>query len=182
VSDGCAAPVAFADLVAYWAGDVDAAAGEQLEEHLMGCAACTRASARVAALSERLRALVPPLLSRAKLQQLQRKGLRIVENPMRPGERREVLFPRGVDILLHRLGGLDLAQATQVRFVLRAEGSEQTLLTVEEAPFDRDAGELLLACSLHYAAMPPDTVAEVRATDVHGDETLTAYTILHRFA
>ena len=46
----CTAPVDFAALVAYWVGELSAAAEAPLEEHLFGCASCTRRLDELAAL------------------------------------------------------------------------------------------------------------------------------------
>jgi hypothetical protein len=174
-------PVSFEELVGYWAGDLPPEVEAAVDEHLMGCAGCTRESARVAAMTETLRNLIPPLISRQRADALAKKGLRVLENPMQPNERREVVFPGDVDILLHRLGGMDLGDAVRVSFILRDERTGRVMVRQEEAPFERESGEVLVACQAHYAALPPDTVAEVRAHDAAGVETLTSYTILHRF-
>lgn len=177
----CSEPIAFEELVAHWAGDLDPAREEAVELHLMGCAHCTQRSAGVAAITETMRHLIPPLLDRKAVDQLAARGLSILENPMSPGERREVVFPEDVDILLHRLGGLDLRDAVSVGFVLRDEQSARVLVAVDDAPFERATGEVLVACQQHYALMPHDTVAEVRTRDARGVERVASYTILHRF-
>ena len=171
----------WASLVDYWAGDL--APDDELthDEHLFGCEACSTLSARVAVLTETLRDLIPPLITPERLEKLAARGLTILENPMQPGDRREVVFPKHVDILLHRLGGLDLANATHVSFVMRVESTNEVLSTVLEAPFDRAAGTVLVACQQHFAAFPPDTVAEVHVHAADGGEKLSRYTILHCF-
>ena len=44
--------LSWAQLVDYWAGDVNEAQEHACEEHLFGCEACTVLSSRVAALSD----------------------------------------------------------------------------------------------------------------------------------
>ncbi len=175
-------PLPWETLVDYWAGDLPAAAEQDVDEHVMGCASCATASARVAAITEMLRAEIPPVLTPDGLAALRARGLRIVDNPMTPGERRVVPFPPGVDILLHRLGGLDLGGATRVRFTLSDEATGRVFVDIDDAPFDRAGGEVLVACRRHFDAFPPDTVACVRARDAAGRDTVASYTILHRFA
>lgn len=176
-------PLSWSLLVDYWAADADLTPQvlDAVEEHLMGCESCSLSSARVAALTEALRTLVPPLLKPQTVAQLAARGLQIVDNPMQPGERREVWFPRHADILLHRLRGLPLERATRVSFVLRVEGSGDVLVSIDDAPFDRERGEVLVACQQHYASLPPDTVAEIRVRDADDRERVAMYTILHRF-
>lgn len=171
----------WAGLVDYWAGDLGADELAAHEEHLFGCEACSQLSAQVAAITEALRGQIPMLLTPSLVAQLHARGLRIVENPMQPGERRAVAFPKSADILLHRLGGLDLETATEVRCELRVESTGESITTVEEAPFDRARGEVLLACQQHFAAYPPDTLAEVRVRAADGGERIATYTILHQW-
>jgi hypothetical protein len=168
-------------IVDYWAGDLTHEEETTYDEHLFGCEICSELSARVAALTETLRALIPPLLTPEALERLTARGLTIVDNPMRPGERREVVFPKDSDILLHRLGGLALENATRVSFVMRVESSGQVLASIDDAPVDRERSAVLVACQQHFRAFPPDTVAEVRVHDANGGEHLTRYTILHKF-
>jgi hypothetical protein len=168
-------------VVDYWAGDLTVEEATTFDDHVFGCEVCSELSARVAALTETLRGLIPPLLTPETLERLAARGLRIVDNPMQPGERREVVFPKDTDILLHRLGGLALESATRVSFVMRVESSGQVLATIDDAPVDREHAAVLVACQAHFRAFPPDTVAEVRVHDANGGEHLTTYTILHRF-
>lgn len=171
----------WAHLVDYWAGDLGAEDAAASEEHLFGCEACSQLSARVAAITETLRGQIPMLLTPDLVAQLSARGLQIVENPMRPGERREVLFPQGADILLHRLGGLDLEHATRVSWQLRVESSGEVIGTIDDAPFDRARGEVLVACQKHFRAYPPDNLAEIRVHAADGGVKVARYTILHRW-
>ena len=91
----CAHPIPWATLVDYWAGELDEAETAALEEHLFGCADCTATSARVAAVTEAVREALPPVVSRARVDRLRARGLRVRENAFRPDERSEVDFTRG---------------------------------------------------------------------------------------
>jgi hypothetical protein len=168
-------------LVNYWAGDLSASEETACEEHVFACEECSLASERVAAITETLRGLIPPLLSPEAFAKLSARGVKIVENPMQPGERREVDFPEHADILLHRLRGLALEGAQRVSFVLRSASSQQVIASFDDAPVDRANGEVLLACQKHFSQYPPDTVAEVRVHAADGGERLSTYTILHRW-
>ena len=178
----CPAPIEFADVVDYWAGDLPEQDEAALEEHLLGCEACSARSARVASVSETLRGLIPPIVTPEALAGLRQRGLRVLEHTMTPGERKQVVFPAQVDLLIHRLAGLELAQAARVGFELRCESDGRVLMALEDVPFDREQGAVLLACQQHYASMPPDTVAELRVRGQGGEETRVVYTILHHFA
>lgn len=171
----------WAELVNYWAGDVSDEDGAGYEDHLFGCQTCSALSARVAALTETMRALIPPVITAEQLEMLRARGLAIVDNPMQPGERREVVFPASADILLNRLCGLPLEHVARVDFVMRSERSREVLMAIDDAPFDRDHGSMLIACQKHFAVFPSDTVAEVRVHLDDGGDQLTTYTMLHRF-
>jgi hypothetical protein len=153
-----------------------------LEEHLMGCAGCSEAAARVAAITETLRAMIPAIVDGALLGRLRARGLRIRESSFAPGDRREEWFTADVDLLIFRLGGLDLVQATRVAFSLRDEVSGALLTATSAAPFDAESGALLLCCQRHYAALPPNVIAEVRVYQRDGGEASATYAIQHRMA
>jgi len=167
----------FEELVAYFAGDHD---GEgALEEHLFSCDACTREASRVAAITETLRSDIPPVIESARLSLLRARGLRVVENEFLPGDH-EIVFPRDVDVMVHRLGGLNLSAATSVGVRIFVESTDRTLVEIPAVKFDRDAGAVLIACQRHFAVMPPDVVMEVTVRGAA--ERVERYGIFHRFA
>jgi anti-sigma factor RsiW len=177
----CAAPIAWDVLVAYWAGDLDAGTESRVEEHAMACAACTAESARVAAITEALRAMLPPVLTRARVEALRARGLRVREQTLAAGVRAEGLFPRDADLVIFRLAGVDLAGAREVSVTLRVVGTEHVLATVPKAAFDEKEGAVLLACQRHFAVLPPVIDADVRVRDAGGNERVATFTIDHRF-
>jgi hypothetical protein len=99
--------------------------------------------------------LIPPVFARHEVDKLRARGLRIEENPMVPGERKAVVFHGALDILLHRLGGLELANASKVSVTIR----------------DGD----------NFVAYPHNVLVEVRATAPGGDAKVTKYMIPHTF-
>jgi hypothetical protein len=181
VNERCQSPIAFDALVAYWAGDLEAAESDAVEEHVMGCESCSAASSRVAAIAVAMRAQIPPIVSREVVADLRERGVRIVENPVRPGERKQVRFAPDVDVLLHRLGGLDLARATRVGVTISVEETGDILFETDDVPFDREAGEILVACQKHFRVFPPNVKFDVRCRDDSGDERVATYAIPHVF-
>jgi anti-sigma factor RsiW len=182
MSSACENRIPWETLVDYWAGDLSPADEDTVEQHLFECGACTADAARVASVTETLRAAIPPVLSRRRLEELRGRGMRVRENAFAPGDRREVEFAPDADLLVHRLGGLDLTGATRVRFTITAESSGAAISQMDDAPFDESEGAVLVACQRHYAALPHDTVFDVEV-HVPGQAPRTAtYTILHRFA
>jgi hypothetical protein len=174
----CISPLTWEELVAYWAADLAPADQDRVDEHLLGCEACTTEAARVFAVVQALREVIPPVVTRSMLESLRGRGLVVEENTFAPGQRREALFASGVDLLVHRLAGFDLSDTERVRVTLRVENSDQVLAEIPNAPFDTEEG-ILIACQRHYSNMPPDVVFEVSALDPSGAERSASYTILH---
>ena len=181
----CANPIAWATLVDYWAGDLNDAETAVVDEHLFGCADCTAASARVAAVAQALRSAIPPVVLRSAVERMRARGARIRENGFAPGDRREVEFAADAELLIHRLGGLDLTGAERVDLRITAESTGALVSAVEAVPFDPAEGAVFIACQRHYADLPHDTVMSL---SIHptgaaaGAPPRTAtYTILHRF-
>jgi hypothetical protein len=165
-------------LVDYWAGDLDARTSEALEEHVFGCDACTADSARAVRIVQTFRASVPAIVSAEQLQALRARGLAVVENDFRPGERQEVEFHPQTDVLIHRLTGLDLTKAERVLVLARVESTGYAMMEDFFAPFDRARGEVLIACQRHFRGFPPDLAFDVRAYDATGAALFEARTYL----
>ena len=88
----CAKPIEFEALVAYWLGELPAAAEAPIEEHIFGCAYCTRRLEDLAALALGVRAAVrngamQAVITQPFLDQMKRQGMRIREYCLAPGER-----------------------------------------------------------------------------------------------
>jgi hypothetical protein len=177
----CARPLSFETLVAYWAGDLPAAETDAVDAHVMGCAECTRASERVAAVTEGMRATLSPFISAAELAALRARGLRIEENTIQPGQRTPLTFRADVDLLIHHLGGLDLSHVERVHIHVRNEDSGELISENPTVPFDAAAGEVLIACQRHFAALPPNIVFEVTAIEAGVSRPPARYLVPHRY-
>lgn len=176
----CQTRVSSEDLVRYWSNDLLPAEIDRIDEHLMGCETCSADSARIAAVAQAVRAFIPPVVTRAMLEKFVAEGMRIEENTFAPGVRQSVIFGSGTDLLIHRLAGLDLRNATRVQVTVGVESTGEVMMEVPDAPFDVHEG-VLIACQRHFATMPPDVVFEVRATAASGAEQRAVYTLPHVF-
>lgn len=174
-------PIPFETLVAYWAHELPPDEEEALELHVFGCAECAAASEGIAAITTTMRALLPPIVARERIAKLRESGVRVVENVLAPGDRKPVTFGDDVDILLHRLGGLDLANAERVDVFISDDDTGAIIGAQPGAPFDRDAGEVLVACQRHFAAFPPNVRFDVAATSREGAVTHATYVVPHTF-
>jgi hypothetical protein len=178
----CATPIAFEQLVDYWTNELDESALATIEEHLFSCGDCTAQMERVHLIVGAFRGQMPPIVSTEQVAQLRSSGARIEENRFEPGIRREVTFPPTLDFMIHHLAGLNLADATRVSVTVRSEGSGAVIHVEHFAPFDREQGEVVIACQKHFAAFPPDILVEVRVHTAAGAlPALATYPIPHVF-
>lgn len=174
----CDGRVSWEVLVDWWAGDLDEAQASAVEEHLLACDDCSAVASRVASTAETLRTMVPPVVRPERLRRLARSGIRIVENPLAPGQTSTFHFPAAADLAVHVLGGLALGPGAEVEVTIRSLASGNVLGHLEDAPFDAERGAVYLACQRDYAQLDHDIVAEVRVAKA--GEPLR-YTILHHF-
>lgn len=146
--------------VAYWANELGEDEVAAVDEHVFACDACARESERFALIADGVRAVIPPVIAREDVERLRARGVRLREGAFQPGTRVEVTFERDVELLVHHLAGLALADADRVEVIVRSE-AHGLLLHEPYAPFDRERGEVLIACQRHFASMPADVVFDV---------------------
>ncbi|HEU0029945.1 MAG TPA: hypothetical protein VFQ53_04875 [Kofleriaceae bacterium] len=159
----CASPIDHERVVAYWTADLPASEVAAIEDHLFGCAACTRNAEAIARIVQVFRAEPPPVISHADVERLRAAGVAIVENAFAPGARTPVVFVHEADLLVHHLAGLPLADAERVEVIVSAESDPRVMFHEPFAPFDRERGEVLIACQRHFELLgPPDVVFDVR--------------------
>jgi hypothetical protein len=148
----CQTPTPFETLAALWTGDLPPGEAEALEAHLFSCDACAEASDRLGKLVAGLRQAVPPVISHAQRDRLVAGGLRLYHTPVQAGIDAEARFTPDVDLLVHVLQG-DLSGAEQVDVdLVDAQGTPVEQLI--HVPFDRQSGEILVACQRHYQGYP----------------------------
>jgi hypothetical protein len=150
----CGSPLSFETLVAHFANDLADDEAARVDEHLFACDACAEQADRLAGLVGALHEAVPPVLSRARRERLERAGKRLVVTPVAAGGEERAVFAPGVDYLVHVLRG-DLAAARSVDLDLVTP--DGTLLRAyENVPFDAAAGEVMIACQRHYEGRVPE--------------------------
>jgi hypothetical protein len=178
----CATPTPFETLVALWCGELPAEEAEALEEHLFACDACADASARLGVLVAGLRGFIPPVISHAHRDRLAASGVRLRVTPVEPGVDVEVFFAPEFDLLVHALKG-DLAHADRVDIVL-LDPAGIPRLEFEHVPFDRQTGEVLVACQRHYetlGAVPGDPRFSVHAYEGGVRRQVGSYFVRHQW-
>lgn len=177
----CARPLPFETLVAYWAGDLEPARSDEVEEHVFSCALCTKVSARIAAIAERYRALIPPVVTRAMVDELRARGLHVEDNAVTPEVRSHVVFAQQ-DVFIHHLGGLSLEDAERVDVLAQVEETGELIFEQLTVPFERARGEVLVSCQRHFAAFPPNILFVVTTTDRGGAERRKRFFVGHDYS
>ncbi len=183
----CAKPIGIERLVAYWLGELPAAADAPIEEHLFGCAHCTRRLEELAALAFGIRAAVrrgavQAVITQPFLEQMKRQGMRIREYRLAPGERVACTIRADDDAVVGRmrasLAGVKRVDALQSLDL--GDGRVQQW-RVEDVPFDPDAGEVLSLPSAAELRKLPAHVFRVQlvAVDESGERSLGEYTFAH---
>ena len=170
-------PISTEKFRALFSHELSEAEAHEISEHAFGCDRCAREFERVARLIEGLREVIPFVISHAQRDKLVAAGTRVRVTNVPLSTAPHALFSADVDLLVHALQ-MDLAKADRVDVDVRGPNGEPGAL-LENVPFDRTAGEVLIACQRHFASLPPDTRFEVT---VHAATvTNVAYTILHQF-
>ena len=170
-------------LVALWAGELDAAEAAAVDEHLFGCDSCARATERLAKLVGTLREKLPFVISHARRERLEATGTRIYVTdlePIRdPTSRRSARFKADVDLLVIALHG-DLSHADRVDVEIASPTGEPRYV-LEDVPFDRQTGEVLIACQRHYEGMFPagDPIFSVQAVEAGRRRAVGEYVVTH---
>lgn len=151
------------------------------EEHYFGCNECLDQAQRMQRLVAELEATLPAVLTRARRKRLEATEPRPTSVDVRPGETASIHLggdaPVGFWVMHAELTG-----AQRVDFEAR-DASGNALFTVNDVPFDAERGEVVLACQVHYRALPGIAMLHVSlvATDARGARKVGEYVLDHRF-
>lgn len=183
----CGSSVEVERLVAYWLGELPVVAELPLEEHLFGCAHCTRRLEELAALASGIRAAVrggavQAVITQSFLDYMQRQGMRIREYRLAQGERVACTIGANDDAVVSRMQ-VALAGVTRVDALQSLDLHDGRIeqWRVEDVPFDPAADEMLSMPSATALKRLPDHIFRVRlvAVDAAGERPLGEYTFAH---
>ncbi|HLS87935.1 MAG TPA: hypothetical protein VK043_16645 [Burkholderiales bacterium] len=170
----CARPLELETLVAYWLGELPAAVEAPLEEHVFGCAHCTRRLEALAAFSSGVRAavkagLVAAVITSPLLEEMKRQGMRIREYAPSRGGTVACTIAAEDDLVVGRLAA-PLAGVTRLdlRQIVEIDGRVVLDERLEDIPFDPAAGEVLSVPSASALKKMPAHVARLRLIAVEG--------------
>jgi len=135
-------------LAAYWLGELDDAAADALEEHVFACEPCAQALSRTAQVIAGVRALLPPVISSARLAQLRAAVPALKQADVAPGGSVTIDFSAGDALFVLGLQA-DLGGAERVDFSIELP-SGPTLFEAADAPFDARAGTVHVVCQRHF--------------------------------
>jgi len=172
----------FETLVALWAGELAEAEAARVDDHLFSCDACAAASERLAHVVGGLRAKLPFVISHAHQKRLVSSGTRMLVTPLDPGvdptNRKRARFAPDVDLLIFALRA-DISRATRVDVDI-ASPTGSPGYALEDVPFDREKGEILVACQRHFEGMfPADPIFTVHAVESGERRPLGQYVVTH---
>ena len=167
-------------LARYWLGETSRPDEAAVEDHLFGCEACARSSERLAALSDGLRQVLPPIVSPRRLEKLARGGPLKVIRAVR-GTTTDVVFDPEMRFQVITLPA-PAGRGAQLDCELLTM-TEQRLALFEDIPYDPDRGLAHLACQRHYGELGFPTDMRVRLTSVRegGREVIGEYDLHHVF-
>ncbi|MBW2629603.1 MAG: hypothetical protein JRE45_18575 [Deltaproteobacteria bacterium] len=177
----CSHGVAAESWIDFFASELDDEAGERLERLLFECTQCAAEAERWGAVAGATGLVIPPVLTPEALRALQNQGELMNENVMQPGDHRRAEFPDGGRLLIHRLEGLELGPDDRIDLALSTpEGAP--LVRFEDVPFDRDTGEVLVACQRHFGeSFPEKIVFEIERRVADQVEVLATYSVDHTY-
>lgn len=184
MSATCAAPVSFEALVDYWLGECTPEREASVEEHFFGCAYCTQRMEGLAALAAGIRGAfragsVRAVISRALLETMKKKGLRVREYRVSPGASVQCSIGAADDFVVSRLEA-SLAGVHRLDLVDVESGGEAQN-RYEDIPFDPAAGEVLVCPAAAALRKMPSHTRRMRllAVDPAGERVLGDYTFIH---
>ena len=174
----------FATLLDYWLGELDESREAAIEEHYLGCAACSALLAEVEMMAEGVRRAfaggdVRAILTPTFVERLRSRGVRLREYRVaRNGSVNCSVGPED-DVLLSRLEA-PLEGVERIDLLVTVTGSPGDT-RVEDLPFDAASGEVVVAPSItHIRTLPAHRrVMRLVAVGADGERVLGEYTFNH---
>jgi hypothetical protein len=183
----CAQPIEFETLVAYWLGELPAAAEAATEEHYFGCAYCARRLERLAAMGGAIRAAVREgrvwgFVTPSFVEHMKREGLRLREYRTALGERVDCTIRADEDAVVGRMR-VPLAGVKRLDIVrtIEVEGRQVGRWRAEDVPFEPETDEVVTLPSAAALKKMPANTARVQlfAVDEAGERLLGEVTFAH---
>ncbi len=169
------------ETIAAWTlGELDDASAAAFEEHYFSCDSCFDRAEKLQRVHRKLERALPGVLNRARTERLARAAPSLVTVRVAPGERAHIELggarPFGIWVMNAPLAGVE-------RVDLEASAGDGTpLFSLADVPFDRERGEVVLACQVHYRDLPiRDLRVRLTKVDAEGAQPLAEYVLEHTF-
>lgn len=180
----CTAPTPVATLIAYWLGELDGVREAQLEEHLLGCEACSANLGQLVRVGEGIRhatraGSVHAVLPAAFIQRLQASGVRVREYRLQPGGSVNcTVAPEDDLVVAHLHAPLRDVQRLDLLFDDVTSGARWR---VEDVAFDPAADEVALASNTTDLRRLPVTTQHLQLVAVEraAERVIADYTFNH---
>jgi hypothetical protein len=180
----CKNPIDFETLVAYWLGEVPEQREATLEEHLFGCAHCTKRLEGLAALAAGVRAAVKDgkvsmVVSAPFVEAMKQAGLCLREYRLEPGGSVNCTIGADDHAVISRLRA-PLAGVTRLD-VVRIRGGGEPEERLADVPFDAETGEVLMIPSAAWLKTMSAFTMRMRliAVGEGGEKQIGDYTFNH---
>lgn len=186
----------FATLIDYWLGELDEPREAAIEEHYLGCAACSARLAEVESLAGGTRRAfagggVGAVFTPAFIDQLRSRGVRLREYRVSRngsvncsvGPEDQLLLSR-LQVPLEGVERIDLLVTAVTPADLKvtpAQAGAPFEIRLEDIPFDAASGEVVVAPSIaHVRTLPAHRqVIRLVAVGAEGERLLGEYTFNH---
>ena len=180
----CAQPISPAEVIEYWAGELDAAAATRVEDHVFTCAGCAAMLAEGEVLARSVRLAVRSgtfhaAVSDAVLNRLARDGARMRTFVVSPGDVVPCAVWEDDDVIVTRLrgdfSGVDAAS------VVATLANGQELSRSDAVPIRPGQQELIEATAAALIRQLPAITVVFRVTASRGgrEEVIGDYTLEH---
>jgi hypothetical protein len=161
----CDAPIGFETLIEYWLGEVQQGSEAALEEHLFGCASCTKRLEGLVALASGVRATVAEgrvslAVSVRFVETMRQAGLRLREYRVEPGGSVNCTIQADDDAVISRIRA-PLSGVKRID-VVRSMGGGVPDARVADVPFDPETGEVLIIPSPAWLKTMPAFTTRMR--------------------
>jgi anti-sigma factor RsiW len=180
----CKGPIDFETLTAYWLGELPEQREAMIEEHLFGCAHCSRRLEGLAALAEGVRAAVHNgqvgmVVSPRFVEAMKQSGLRLREYRLEPGGSVNCTIRSDDDAVVSRLSA-PLAGVKRLDIASVLSDAEPEV-RFSDVPFDENAGEVVVIPSASWLKTMPAFTMRMRLIAVAGGEEkrIGEYTFNH---
>jgi hypothetical protein len=180
----CQDSIGLETLVGYWLGELAEAREVSLEEHLFGCAHCTRQLERIVAMADGVRTAVRTgtasmVVSAPFVVAMQQAGLRLREYRLGPGDSVNCTIRVDDDAVVSRMRA-PLAGVRRLDLVSTL-GRGEPEVRMADVPFDADSGEVLLIPSAAWLKTMPAFTMRMRLVAVAetGEHPIGDYTFDH---